>query len=58
MLAQELSALNYRSDSVLTLREEVKELELLVLELRNENAQAERIWIEEIGQLSSQRHQF
>lgn len=58
MLAEELSAINYKADSTYTLREEIKELELLILELRNENEQAQRVGMGEIDRMSSDRVRF
>jgi hypothetical protein len=58
MLAEELSAVNYKADSIFKLSEEVRELELLILELRTENEQAQCVGIEEIDRMSSDRLRF
>jgi hypothetical protein len=45
MLAEELNAMNYKSDSILKLKGEIGELEGLILELRRENETAQQIGI-------------
>lgn len=58
LLAEELRGLNYKADSVFKLREEVRELEVLVAELRAENEQAQRVGVAEIDRMSSDRLRF
>lgn len=45
LLAEELNAMNYKSDSILKLKGEIGELEGLILELRRENETAQQIGI-------------
>lgn len=45
LLAEELNAMNYKSDSILKLKGEIGELEGLILELRRENETAQKIGI-------------
>lgn len=58
LLAEELRSLNYREESVLRLKEEIRELEQLIFELRGENEQAQRVGVEEITRMSSDRQKF
>jgi hypothetical protein len=58
LLAEELRGLNYKADAVFKLKDEVRELEVLVGELRAENEQAQTVGVAEIDRMGSDRLRF